>query len=242
MRSTLLKILAGASLLLVTALGAVPAGASPANIVQNGSFESGSYNNTGDGWDTLSVPDSTTIDSWTVSMGSVDWIDSYWSAENGHMSIDLNGNNPGAVSQTLNTVPGATYNVTFYLSGNFDELGGPEASRTVTVQDSSGGSQQYTFDWFSAWGHSNMGWTPETYKFTASSNTTTLTFAGDSATSSWGPVIDNVSATMAPATSGAECKGGGWEITSNPMTLLPFMNQGQCVSYFATMGDTPIGR
>ena len=44
---------------------------------------------------------------WTVTRGSVDYIGPYWQHADGRRSIDLNGNEPGAIAQTLRTRPGA---------------------------------------------------------------------------------------------------------------------------------------
>ena len=43
-----------------------------------------------------------------------------WNADEGSRSIDLNAFNPGSISQTIATVPGQTYNVSFAMSGNPD--------------------------------------------------------------------------------------------------------------------------
>ncbi len=79
-----------------------------------------------------------------------------------------------------------------------------------------------------------------TYQFSATSDSTTLTFTGDLNTGGFGPMIADVSVIQV-AGIGAQCKNGGWEILPHPLTLLPFMKQGQCVSYFATLGDAPVG-
>lgn len=251
---TFLKVVSGLGVACVAALGAVPAGAAPATVVTNGSFEMGGYqsstNSSGSPLGYEMIPSgSTDITGWTASTldgssssDAVDWVNSYWTAEDGTMSIDLNGNAPGEISQTLTTSPGLTYNVTFWLSGNFDSLA--NMTRTATVDACAiacSPAQSYTFNWFPDWSHANMGWTEETYTFTATSNSTTLTFSGDPNTQAWGPVIDNVSAAPTVATSGAQCKDGGWRVLANPSTLMGFMNQGSCVSYFATQGDVPIG-
>ena len=251
MKSKMMKLLAGASLLSLTALGAVPAGASPGPIVMNGSFTPGDYGTsygviTSQGGTYEPLPaNSTYLPGWTVSgttADAVDWIGTYWSAPSGYAySIDLNGGTAsGSISQTLTTVPGATYVVSFSLAGNFD-VSNYGASRMATVTATGGSPESFTFNEPTGWSHSSMGWQSETYQFTATSDSTTLTFTGDPNTSAWGPVISAVSAYMTPATSGAQCKDGGWQTHSVPGTFMPFANQGMCVSYFATAGDVPIG-
>ena len=252
MKSGITKLLTGLSLVSVSFLGAVPAGASPVVApFTNGNFANGNYVDNGWGLDTL-PGGSTNISGWTVGGDSVDWINTWWTVSDGR-SIDLNGNKPGSISQTFATVSGATYDVSFSYAGNFDNflydmgLFTTIYTRNGTVQATDNAPQTFTAtDLFvnnkSTWSHTNMGWASTTYQFTATSDTTTLTFTGDPNTGGYGPVIADVSVSSELlASSGAQCKGGGWKIYSNPTTSFPFMNQGQCVSYFATLGDTPIG-
>jgi choice-of-anchor C domain-containing protein len=205
-------------------------------VLQNGSFESGNYVDGGSGFDTLPAG-STDMTGWTVTAGSVDWIGTYWNAQDGSQSLDMNGTGPGSIAQTLSTVSGDSYFVQFELAGN--PAGGPSVK---TLDVSVGGlPTTYTFTNSSTTTLVSMGWIPEGYNFTATSSSTTLTFSGDSSNlTDFGPALDNVSVTQIVA-SGAQCKNGGWQIGTNPSTGLPYKNQGQCVSYFATSGATPIG-
>lgn len=234
-----------------------PALAGPVALT-NGSFEN--TNNTyvdcgcyGGGFETLDPAPSSTataIPGWTVTSGSVDWISYYWSAEDGSYSLDMNGtattDNPdtaGSIQQTFATVTGGTYMVQFWLAGNPD--GGP-AVKTLYVQATGGPSKPYSFDTATGYNggptsNTHMGWVQEGYSFTATSTSTTLTFSADpSNMTNNGPALDNVTVTGI-LTSGAQCKDDGWQGQKDPATGLPFNNQGQCVSYFATNGDTPIG-
>ena len=62
-----------------------------------------------------------TLTGWTAGGAGVDIVDAaLWNADEGSRSIDLNAFNPGSISQTIETVPGQTYNVTFAMSGNPD--------------------------------------------------------------------------------------------------------------------------
>src|SRR6185369_1018167 len=83
----------------------------------NGSFESGAP---AGGFITLFATNNTDITNWTVDGGSVDYIGGYWAAIDGTHSIDMNGFAAGSVSQVLTTIPGAKYDVSFYMSGNPD--------------------------------------------------------------------------------------------------------------------------
>jgi hypothetical protein len=76
------------------------------------------------------TPSATAISGWTVTSGSVDWINTYWqqppALSNGTgtgLSIDLNGtasaahpNPAGTISQTFATAPGQPYTVTFEMA------------------------------------------------------------------------------------------------------------------------------
>lgn len=153
----------------------------------NGSFESGSAPG---GF--LTVPaGGVAIDSWSVDAGSVDYIGTYWKASDGDRSIDMSGNTAGTISQSFDTVPGTTYEVTFDLSGN--PAGGPDTKTLrVSADAASAPVSDYDYD-TSAHGTSlgDMKWESETYEFTASAASTKLTF--ESLTDGYyGPALDNV--------------------------------------------------
>jgi choice-of-anchor C domain-containing protein len=193
-----------------------------APINTNGSFESG--DNPGS-FLPIAAVNNTVIDGWTVSSGNVDYIGTYWASSEGDRSIDLTGSDgsAGAISQTLTTVVGHTYAVTFDLAGNPD--GGP-AVKSLNV-DAGGLPTLYTFD---TTGHStgsaaSMGWTSKTFNFTATGVSTTLRFASLD-TGFFGPALDNV--VVNDTTNKDTCKNNGWKLFANPS----FRNQGDCVSYF----------
>ena len=239
-------------------LNSLPASSTSPGPFQNGSFEDGTANFDSGGhgacysanhcYSTLAsvYNNEGVMPGWTVTAGSVDWIDGWWPAQDGSYSIDMNGtvaqgvSGAGTLAQTFTTVAGATYDVSFYMAGNNDSLTSTTIMK-LDVQASDNSPQTYSFD---TYGHDyvNMGWTLETYQFIASSDTTTLTFTSDmSPTSNAGPALDNVTISQPYASSGAECKDGGYASLYNPNTNAPFRNQGACVSYMATAGDTPIG-
>lgn len=227
----------------VGALALVAGPAMAASQFDNGSFESGSYS--GGGFETLTAgtTSANAMNDWTVTQGSVDWVDgSYWLAQDGSKSIDMNGtptpgypSTIGAIAQTFTTIPGATYGVQFSLAAN-PQCG--TGQKTVLV-DTGGTPAPFSS---STSVQTASPWTEEMFTFTAnSSGTTTLTFSADpSNISNCGAVVDNVIVT-AIYYSGAQCKDGGWATMTNPDTGLAYKNQGQCVSHFATSGDTPIG-
>jgi choice-of-anchor C domain-containing protein len=209
--------------------------------VTNGSFETGTFS--GAPFDTLNAG-STDLEGWTIDSGSVDWIGSYWQAADGARSIDLDGNAAGAISQTLATTIGNTYDVTFALSGN--PFGGP-AAKTLTVGASGAASQSYTFDIGIA-GNSpvDMKWATETYSFVATGTSTVLAFTSTTP-GVFGPALDEISVAETapptepptePASTKADCMDGGWQTVVDAQGN-GFKNQGDCVSYVATDGRNP---
>ena len=187
---------------------------------------------------------------WTVTQGSVDVILTYWSLPPGipGNSLDMNGTGPGTITQQFATVANATYVVQFYLSGNPDGNPGlssdsPPNPATKVLDVSATGTPMVPYDYTVPQGttEQTMQWTgPLVYSFVATSDTTTLTFAGDPTNlSAYGPALGGVSVTETAAT-GASCKDGGWATMYEP-TGTPFKNQGDCVSYYAISGATPIG-
>jgi choice-of-anchor C domain-containing protein len=135
---------------------------------------------------------------WTVTSGDVDLIGSSWDGHGTSQSVDLDGYQPGAISQTLDLMATKTYTLKFWLAGNPD--GGP----TVKTLDVSLGGvsllspSHLTFD---TTGHSvkNMGWIEETLTFTGSGKQD-LTFAsldGESGTL-FGPAVSDISISAVP--------------------------------------------
>lgn len=166
---------------------------------QNGSFEAGvSLTNY------LALPgDSTAITGWTVGGSSsntnvIDYIGSYWTAQDGSRSIDLDGfNTAGSIFQAFDTAIGQAYRVDFWLAGNPDS---GAAVKSVQVA-AAGTSADYSFD-TTGRTKSAMGWVMESFSFIASATSTTLSFTSLCTTGcSWGPAIDNVSVTAVPEAS-----------------------------------------
>ena len=168
-----------ASFLFILGLSTV----SMATPFQNGSFEDGPD----DIGAFITLPaGSADITGWTVVSGSIDLIGSYWDAFDGDRSIDLNGNEPGAISQVFDTEPGALYQVFFDVAGNPDDPG-----LKVLVASANSMASEYEFD-STGKTHTEMGWTEMSFIFQASSNSTTLEFASISPDSVFGPALDNV--------------------------------------------------
>ena len=140
-----------------------------------------------------------TNNAWTVGSGSVDLVGTHWQGGSGagSGSVDLDGNAPGSISQTLNSLTvGQTYKLTFDLSGNPDGAPGanPVKSMDVSVGNQSGIA--YSFD--TATKHNtdtNMKYVEETLIFTATGTSDTLTFASTDTSGAYGAVIGDVKVT-----------------------------------------------
>jgi choice-of-anchor C domain-containing protein len=173
---------------------AVPS--APANIIVNGSFETGTLP-TPPG--TTFVSGSTAIDGWLVGGHGIDYIGTYWQASDGGRSVDLDsgtvlgaGPYDGSIAQTFGTVSGQPYRVNFDMAGNPD---GAPALKSLEVS-AAGQSANLSF-LNSSQTLSNMGYQPREFLFTANSSTTTLMFKSLSGTG-YGAVIDNVSVIAVP--------------------------------------------
>jgi len=161
--------------------------------INNGSFETGAVDPDGS-FLTLLAGD-TGVTGWTINTENIDYIGAYWQASNGVRSIDLNGSFGGdprsAISQSLTTVKGLTYQVTFDMSGNPD---GGTGSKFMTVSTSSGASQQYEYVVTSDNTKADMRWESNTFYFTATGTSTVLTFTSNTE-GFFGPTLDNVAIT-----------------------------------------------
>lgn len=171
--------------------GSLLAGWAHAAPFQNGSFETG----TDPGASFITLPSGDTgITGWQVTGAGIDYIGPFWQAADGTRSLDLSATDAGGIQQTFDTVAGHNYRVTFSLAGN------PSAPpiKTVRVQATGGAATDYSFDITGA-STSAMGWTTQTYNFTASGAATTLSFTSLAA-DAYGPALDNVVVTdLTPA-------------------------------------------
>jgi choice-of-anchor C domain-containing protein len=133
---------------------------------------------------------------WTVGGGGVNWVSGWQPSPDGSAhSIDLNQDSlvspGGELAQSLDTVSGQAYRVSFALAGN------PQCTSDVgnnfdkTVKVTAGaGSLTATFN---VAGHttSDLGWREESFVFTASAASTELKFQSLNI-GRCGPLLDNV--------------------------------------------------
>ena len=167
-----------------------PARAAGPELLTNGGFETGALSPAGQtGFDDLTAG-SDAITGWKVESGSVDYMGTYWSAAEGSRSVDLDGNGPGSISQTITTVVGQTYTINFQYSANTD--GGPLNTPTADVlwnTDTVLPGISHT----TPVSGMDMGWTAGQVTVTGTGSDK-LTFASkDSPGSPYGIVIDAVS-------------------------------------------------
>ena len=170
--------------LLVAASGS---GSGPVPTIVNGSFEGGNYAKTSSD-DFATLPSAQAqLTGWSVQQ-TVDWVQSLWTAADGSKSIDLSGDNAGAVSQSIDgLVKGLSYRVAFDLSGDFFDGTGVKNGK-LSID-----GQEYLFDFARPddWRVDNMGWVDKAFTFTFRGLDNVLKFESLE-NSFFGPVIDNV--------------------------------------------------
>ena len=105
-------VLAGRLLRLAGAQLVIAASSAQANLLTNGSFESGPN----PGVLLALAPGSTAMPGWVVTRAGVDYAGSAWTAAQGLRSVALNGPGIGGIAQTISTLPNARYSVRFYLA------------------------------------------------------------------------------------------------------------------------------
>jgi choice-of-anchor C domain-containing protein len=171
------------------------AGSAGAATVQNGSFESpGTFSGS---FQTINAG-SAALTGWSIDRGSIDLINAYWQSGSGSYSLDLSGNAPATISQTISDlVLGQRYRLTFLLAGNPD--GTPvEKSIGVSIGDD---SRNFSFD-TTGNSRASMGWTLKSLDFTAGADSLVLRFSALDA-GPFGPALDDVAISAIPLPAGA---------------------------------------
>lgn len=131
---------------------------------------------------------------WTVTAKTVDFIGTTFWHFAGLCSVDLDGLSAvgGIEHHGFKTLKGASYNLSFLMSGN-DYCGAAIKKMKVAV-----GNKSVVFAWNTAHGHSaeKGKFAPRNLKFSAVGLTSTLKFTSlDAAGSGCGPVIGAVAVT-----------------------------------------------
>lgn len=170
--------------LIATALFAAPlfAMAAPVNLLTNGSFESTTIGN-----GSYAIVASTA--GWTVGPNGLEIRNNVaGSAFDGVNFVELDTTANSWISQTLNTVFGATYTLNFAYANRPDHLGAASNGLTWSVGDLAGlvGNNTAT------------NWQTFSTTFTGTGSPMTLRFAAAGTSDSYGTSLDKVSVTAVP--------------------------------------------
>ena len=131
---------------------------------------------------------------WKVLGDSVDVIGGYWTPPTaGGGSVDLNGGNPGGISQAF-SVGAGTYQLSFYVSGNPD---GGVGTKHVDVQVGDQ-DQLFSYTLTGANNKTDMNYLLETLTFKSTGGGDVLSFLSQDQNSPFGPVVGGVSIAAVP--------------------------------------------
>ncbi len=169
---------------LILALAA--GGAAAANLVVNGSFETGPAVGA-----TMPIATgATSITGWTVTRAGIDYIGTAWTSASGGRNLALNGSAAGGVAQSFSSIPLARYSVRFWMTG---DPGSTPVIKQMRVE-AAGQSADFSADITGMW-EWDPGWNWHAWSFTANANTTTIEFyslmTGDT-----GPTLDSVTVAL----------------------------------------------
>jgi hypothetical protein len=176
-------------------IGLVAPSGAQANLLQNGSFEAGSWTNTGSGWMDVALS-STAITNWSLVSNNVAWsspgnTDGIVAFDGSH-SLDLTGmgniNPNGGVTQTISTMIGQSYTLNFFL----DAVVAYGVPASVLVQ---AGSASQTFN------KMTNGWEGYSLDFVAVDLNTAITLSGVRSPNTYYIGLDNVSVVTATPSS-----------------------------------------
>lgn len=164
----------------------VACSAASGNLIVNGSFEEPT------GRQIFHIGD-TGLTGWTIGGEGGVKVGDFWQAAQGVQAVDLSGTETGTISQSIPTVAGQRYLLTFAMAGNPD---GVPVVKTMFFKVGDDDLQMATFD---TSGHSDadMGWTYHHYPFIATGDATELIFSSSN-TSAFGPVLDDMHVNAVP--------------------------------------------
>src|SRR5580700_1161888 len=157
------------------------------------------------------IPDGATgLPGWTTQNGGVEVMRSLWQPEHGSQSVDLSNYGASLISQTVTTIPGASYLLSWYIAGNPGCTATNVRGLTVLWNLQTVATSTFVQD-----GHTDaaMGWRQESVTVTAPGpgTTTYVRFARDVSAGGCGVAIDNTSLQLenAPTISPGAITGGG---------------------------------
>jgi hypothetical protein len=206
--------------------------AKASNLLINGGFEAPEVS----GWGVF--PDGYTDLGWTVSLYDSAWYNPsrgappyeleiqrnlYGIAAEGSQYAELDSYGSTLITQPVSTTPGYKYRLSYSWSPRPDA---PDNGLAVYIN----GVEVLSLAVGPVSG--SFAWTPVTYGFTATSDTTTIGFAETETSDQLGMFLDNVSLELEQMlpTNKDQCKKDGWKVFG------VFKNQGDCVSFVATGG------
>jgi cytochrome c peroxidase len=131
-----------------------------------------------------------TLGLWKVDLGNVGLhIGDYATPGNAGNAVDLNGTRAGSMFQTLTLRPGATYRLSFLMSGDWSTLGSRPRTLSVRV-----GSERFQFAMARPlnWSKADMKWELKSFDFLARTPQVALRFSSDSNGIANGPVITQI--------------------------------------------------
>jgi hypothetical protein len=186
----------GKTVLTAAALLAL-AGSAHANLVLDGSFEEVPISTPGWGY-------YTTVPGWTLAGGPLELRnDVVGSAQDGNNFAELDSINNMSISQTIDTIVGERYTLTFWYSSrptdpNYNQAWPgnvvPGSSNGMKIDLGEGAVTVYTP---TANTTPQNQWQEYTTTFVATSTLTTLTFLADGCSDSYGTSLDNITLTAA---------------------------------------------
>jgi hypothetical protein len=149
------------------------------NLLVNGSFEQPDTSSSPAGWLWFGPaglpgrpPAAASIPGWKITQGTIDVKAWYWTAKDGKQSLDLVGDNPGAIEQSFATTPGQEYAFSGWIARNPANFYLPEGRGNVFLNGvlflqlvHRDGSANLT----------TMHWQPFSARFRATTTLTTLT-------------------------------------------------------------------
>jgi hypothetical protein len=177
----------------MSALAQVANGSFETPTVPGGSFTSFNSGTSFSGWNVVGPTGSQV----SIVSGTFSQFGLSFPAQSGSQWLDLTGNGSNAaegVSQSITTLPGSTYDVSFFV-GNVANPGGifgTSSTVNVLANGTSIGSGVNS----GGAGTTTLNWAPVTLHFTATSPTTTLTFLNGDPVSDNSNGLDNITVSL----------------------------------------------
>lgn len=183
---------------------------------------------------TAGTTSATDIPGWTVTSGSVDWINNYWNGPSAgdNYTVDLNGSGPGTLEQGVTTTIGAPYRLSFELSAN-PNCQPNQAQLEVAWNGTAVGTYAVT----PTWDNSSMQYTSESLTVSGTGSDV-LDFTAINA-GACGPVIADVAllpnpANTPPTINAPSTSSATYDRAITPITVTASDGDGDTVTLGAT--------